>query len=131
MSMTKLLCGVAALPLIAGAALAAPVKQPAPVKHPSQLSDRQMDKVTAGIDFAEFDFSDDQATLVSLHEKSPNSGMAVVTSTASPPAFLIGYNINVSTAGTVSAGPYNNSITCSACFINVSNPSLSVASAFR
>ena len=123
MSMTKLLCGVVALPMIAGVAFAGPAKQ--------QLSDRQMDKVTAGIDFVEFTFSDASATLVTLHEKTPNAGIVNVTSTVNPPSFPIGYNVTVSTTGAVTAGPYNNSIYCPTCFINVSNPALSVASSFR
>jgi len=44
--MKKVLCGLAALPFLAVVALAG---QPVP------LNDRQMDKVTAGFDFAEAD----------------------------------------------------------------------------
>lgn len=125
MSMTKLLCGVAALPLVAGVALAAPVKTP------MQLSDQQLDKVSAGVDFWELTISNESVTAVALHERSPNTGAFLVTSSVNPPSIGIGYNISVSSTGSVSAGPFNNSITCGACFINISNPALSVAAAFR
>jgi hypothetical protein len=60
MSMTRLVCGLAALPLIAGVASAESIKQndsKALAKQPMQLSEQQMDKVTAGWDLTETDFS--------------------------------------------------------------------------
>ncbi|MBV8094106.1 MAG: hypothetical protein JOY71_07585 [Acetobacteraceae bacterium] len=57
--MKKLLAGVAALPFLAGVALAG---------QPVALNDTQMDKVTAGFDFAELDVSNVSATLVLAYE---------------------------------------------------------------
>ena len=51
MRMTSLLYGLAALPLLTGAALAQPPQQSAggaSAKQPMQLSEQQMDSVTAG-----------------------------------------------------------------------------------
>ena len=51
MKMTRVFYGLAALPLLAGVALAQPKPShdvSAPAKQPMQLSEQQMDKVTAG-----------------------------------------------------------------------------------
>jgi len=127
MSIKTLIYGLATLPLLVGVAIAAP-KQP--------LSDRQMDKVTAGWDFFELTVSNESATVVAVHERGPQTGLFGVPSTEYPPGFNIGYNVTVTpgvgtAAATVTAGPYNNSIYCPTCFINISNPALSVAASFR
>jgi hypothetical protein len=57
--MKRLLHGIAALPFLAGVALA---------QQPMPLSDRQMDKVTAG--FLETDFSNTSATAVSIFQRA-------------------------------------------------------------
>lgn len=62
--MRKLLYGLAALPLLAGVALAA---------EPMQLSSLQMDKVTAGWDLAEVDISNTSVTVVSIYERPHNT----------------------------------------------------------
>jgi hypothetical protein len=59
--MKKLLCGLAALPLFAGVALAQPL----------QLTNTQMDKVTAGFTVLETDLSNTSAVLVSVYQGSP------------------------------------------------------------
>jgi hypothetical protein len=56
--MRKLLFGLAVLPFLAGVSLA---EQPIP------LSDQQMDKVTAGFDFAEIDITNSGTTLVAIN----------------------------------------------------------------
>jgi hypothetical protein len=62
--MKKLLCGLAALPLLAGVALA---------QEPLQLSDKQMDKVTAGWDLVEVDLSNTSIVAVSVYQRPSNS----------------------------------------------------------
>ena len=57
--MKKLLCGLAALPFLAGVALA---------DQPMQLSDKQMDKVTAGFDFFRVEISNTSWTNVSIYD---------------------------------------------------------------
>ena len=115
MSMTKILCGLAALPLVAGVALAEPAQQSpidkASAKQPTQLSEQQMDKVTAGADFFEVTISNTAITTVALHERT-----------------------NTVTAGPVTGGvglAAGNTITCPTCFLLINNPALSVGSAFR
>lgn len=56
--MKKLLYGLAALPLLAGVALA---------DQPMQLSDKQMDKVTAGFDLNVIERSNTSWTQVSIY----------------------------------------------------------------
>ncbi len=56
--MNKLLYGLAALPFLAGIAMA---------QTPVQLSDNQMDKVTAGWSLTEMDVSNTSVTLVSVY----------------------------------------------------------------
>jgi predicted signal transduction protein with EAL and GGDEF domain len=56
--MNKLLYGLAALPFLASAAMAQP---------PVQLSDSQMDKVTAGWSLTEMDVSNTSVTLVAVY----------------------------------------------------------------
>jgi hypothetical protein len=69
--MKKLLFGLAALPLLAGAAFAAqpiaaqPMSQPMSLSDKS-LSDQQMDTVTAGFDFIELDITNTSATIVAV-----------------------------------------------------------------
>src|SRR5215831_15558751 len=70
MSMTRLVYGLAALPLIMGVAFAAPVKQDSKssAKQPMQLTEQQMDKVTAGWDIIETDCSNTHCTWLSIYE---------------------------------------------------------------
>jgi len=57
--MKKLLSGLAALPLLAGVALA---------DQPLQLSDKQMDKVTAGFDLSVIERSNTSWTQISIYD---------------------------------------------------------------
>jgi len=57
--MKKLLYGLAALPFLAGVALA---------DQPVQLSDKQMDKVTAGFDLSVIERSNTSWTQISIYE---------------------------------------------------------------
>lgn len=57
--MRKLLCGLATLPFLAGIALA---------DQPVQLSDKQMDKVTAGFDLRVTEISNTSWTQVSIYD---------------------------------------------------------------
>jgi len=57
--MKKVLWGLAALPLLAGVALA---------DQPMQLSDNQMDKVTAGFDVSVIERSNTSWTQISIYE---------------------------------------------------------------
>jgi hypothetical protein len=59
--MKKLFYGLAALPFVAGLALAG---------EPMQLNDKQMDKVTAGFDLNEIDISNTSWTQVSIYSTS-------------------------------------------------------------
>jgi hypothetical protein len=56
--MRKLLCGLAALPFLASVALA---------DQPVQLSDKQMDKVTAGFDLRKTEISNTSWTQISIY----------------------------------------------------------------
>ena len=60
--MNKLLYGLAVLPFVAGVAMAQP---------PVQLSDNQMDKVTAGWGLRELDVSNTSVTLVTVYHTPP------------------------------------------------------------
>ena len=60
--MKKLLCGVAALPLLTATAFA----------QPSVLNEKQMDTVTAGWSLEELDVSNTSWTLVLVYEPSSN-----------------------------------------------------------
>jgi hypothetical protein len=66
----KLLYGLAALPLIAGVALAEPVKSN-DSKKPMQLTDQQMDKVAAGWDMYHAQFHNTGAVFWSIYETQP------------------------------------------------------------
>jgi hypothetical protein len=57
--MKKLLYGLAALPFLAGVALA---------DQPVQLSDNQMDKITAGFDLSVIERSNTSWTQISIYE---------------------------------------------------------------
>jgi hypothetical protein len=59
--MKKLLCGLAALPLLAGVALAQPL----------QLTNNQMDKVTAGFAYAELDLGNTSQVTLSVYQGTP------------------------------------------------------------
>lgn len=71
MSITRLAYGLAALPLIMGVAFAEPVKQQdskASAKQPMQLTEQQMDKVTAGWDILETDCGNTHCTWLSIYQ---------------------------------------------------------------
>lgn len=55
--MKRLLLGLAVLPFLAGISMAG---------SPTVLTDKQMDKVTAGFDFREVDITNTSATLVAV-----------------------------------------------------------------
>jgi hypothetical protein len=62
--MKRLLYGLAALPLLAGVALA---------QEPVQLSNQQMDQVTAGWDLLEIDQSNTSLTAVAVYQHPSNT----------------------------------------------------------
>jgi hypothetical protein len=101
MKMTSVLYGLAALPLLAGVALAETPKQSNVAKHPMQLSELQMDKVTAGWDLREIDVFNTGIVWVSVYER---------TNTAAP----------VFTTG--------NTIVCPSCYLLINNFAISVGS---
>jgi len=104
--MRKVLYGLLALPLLAGFASAETAKNTAPVKKPMQLSEKQMDKVTAGWKLMELDTSNTSWTLVSVYESPSNALPAVGT-------------------GSVPA-----SGSCPGCYLSMTSPALSIYSAF-
>jgi len=61
--MRKLLLGLAVLPFLAGVTLA---------QEPMRLTSQQMDKVNAGWDLLEMDFSNTSGTLVSIYQRPSN-----------------------------------------------------------
>jgi hypothetical protein len=71
MRMTRVLYGLAALPLLAGVALAETPQQTnggkALAKQPMQLTEQQMDKVTAGWQFLEIDTFNTGFTIVAVY----------------------------------------------------------------
>jgi hypothetical protein len=105
MSITKLLYGLAALPLIAGVASAETPKSTAVSKKPAQLNEKQMDKVTAGWRLLEIDTSNTSWTLISVY----SGGLPPVT-------------VGTSTTPVASA--------CPNCYLSLSSPALSIYSAF-
>lgn len=109
MSMTRVLYGLAALPLLAGVALAETPKQSndskALAKQPMQLSEKQMDGVTAGWDLREIDIFNTGVTYVSIWERA--------APVPANPVF-----------------PSDNTIVCPGCYLLIVNPSLSVGSQF-
>jgi len=76
--MERLLYALAALPLLAGAAMAQP---------PAQLSDAQMDRVTAGFDFTITETSNTSVVLLSAYN-TPNTIAAVFGATACTGCYL-------------------------------------------
>jgi len=103
MSIIKLLYGLAALPLIAGVASAETPKSVAVAKKPTQLNEKQMDKVTAGFRLLEIDVSNTSWTLISVY-----SGSLPAPSTGTTPV----------------------SGSCPNCYLSLSSPALSIYSAF-
>jgi hypothetical protein len=101
MNITKVLYGLAALPLLAGVALAETPKQSNVAKQPMQLTELQMDKVTAGWDLREVDVFNTGVVWVSVYER---------TNTA-PPVFTTG-----------------NTIVCPGCYLLINNFAISVGS---
>jgi hypothetical protein len=105
MNITRVIYGLAALPLLAGVAMAETPKQSnsgkAMVKHPIQLNEKQMDKVTAGWDLQELDVFNTGIVWVSIYEHR-SSGTGVFTA--------------------------GNSLTCASCYLVINNFSISVAS---
>jgi hypothetical protein len=109
MSMTRVLYGLAALPLLAGVALAETPKQSnhakSVAKQPMQLTEQQMDKVTAGWSLQEEDLSNTSDTWVSIY-----MNRAAPTGTAA------------------TAWGAGNTIICSDCYLLINGPAFSVAS---
>jgi len=104
MRMMKLLCGFAALPLlVAGASAHQASDGKTLVKKPAQLSEQQMDKVTAGWDY----------TLVEVD----NTGTTVVLAYQTP-------NNIVTTAATSTT----KAVECGGCYLYITNRALSVGS---
>jgi len=103
MSIIKLLYGLAALPLIAGVASAETPKSVAVAKKPTQLNEKQMDKVTAGFRLLEIDVSNTSWTLISVY-----SGSLPAPGTGTTPV----------------------SGSCPNCYLSLSSPALSIYSAF-
>ncbi|HUK11598.1 MAG TPA: hypothetical protein VLX09_27275 [Stellaceae bacterium] len=76
--MKKFVLALAVLPLLAGVSLAG---------QPQALTDQQMDKVSAGFDFAEMDINNVGATAVFVNEAGPiscSSCFVAVTGTKYP-----------------------------------------------
>jgi hypothetical protein len=133
MSMTRVLFGLATLPLLAGVALAAP----------NQLTDRQMDKISAGSDFFEHDASNGAVVVVAVHERAPFTFQATDTSTAHPESITVCINQGPTcgtTAGTGNnniGGTINPGVTgptptgASPYYLLINNYALSVGAAFR
>jgi hypothetical protein len=99
--MRTVLYGLAALPLLAGAALAEAPKQAGAIttaKQPMQLNDQQMDKVNAGF----------------LELKSYNSGLEILSLFYTP-------NLGEETG---------NIITCNGCYLVINSSRFSLASSF-
>ena len=104
MRMMKLLCGFAALPLlVAGASAHQASDGKTLVKKPAQLSEQQMDKVTAGWDY----------TLVEVD----NTGTTVVLSYQTPN--------NIVTSLATSTSP---AVECGGCYLYITNRALTVGS---
>jgi len=113
--MMKLLCGFAALPLIAGVASAQQVKNSndskALVKQPTQLSEQQMDKVTAGFHFQDFETFNSGWVGVKIYEGTNVllPGTAATSSTAAVPdcgaCYLYIHNSAGSVGSIIFGGP--------------------------
>jgi hypothetical protein len=99
----KLLYGLAALPLIAGVALAEPVKSN-DGKKPMQLSDQQMDKVSAGWHYQSVE--------------GFNTGFVVERV----------YQASTVTASSTPLYGLDNNIVCVSCYLLINNHALSVGS---
>jgi hypothetical protein len=133
MSMTKVFLGLAALPFLTGAALAAP----------AQLTDQQMDKIAAGSDFYELTPSNTAVVVVAVHERSPNTfGPDTTSSSAHPLGITTCVNItatcgavvpvtNPSLAGTNNIGGAITPGGGSPYYLLINNYALSVGAAFR
>jgi len=109
MRMIKVLCGFAALPLIVGVASAQQVKQSNDgktlAKQPTQLSEQQMDKVTAGWD-------------ITLSEVD-NTGWVGAS---------VYHGSNVLLPGTPASGTTAAVPDCAACYLYIHNSAISVGS---
>lgn len=105
MSITRVLSGLAALPLIAGVASAETPKSAVVAKKPVALSEKQMDQVTAGFALAELDVSNTSWTLVLAYTSRSNALPAVGTGTT----------------------PATGS--CAGCYLSLTSPALSIYSA--
>ena len=102
MSMTKVLYGIAVLPLLASVAFAqTPNDSKVVAKQPIQLTEQQMDKVTAGWDLLEIDIFNTGLVYVSVYERTNTS----------PPVFTTG-----------------NVINCATCYLLINNFAISVGS---
>lgn len=71
--MKTFLYGIAALPLLATVSFAQPLDTTAPAKQPMQLSENQMDHVTAGWSFLELTNSNTSTSMVSVYQSPSNT----------------------------------------------------------
>ena len=71
--MKTFLYGIAALPLLATVSFAQPQDATAPAKQPLQLSETQMDQVTAGWKFLEVTDSNTSITAVAVYQTPSNA----------------------------------------------------------
>ena len=121
MRMSRVLYGLAVLPLLAGVALAETPNQSNDskilAKEPMRLTAQQMDKVTAGWGFTELDIFNTGLTAVSVYQNRIED----------PCIYEIkgfGFTQQTSIFG---AG---NTIDCPNCYLSINNFALSVASQF-
>lgn len=70
--MTKLLYGLAVVPFFASVAMAQPVGSGTTAYQPVQLSEKQMDQVTAGFKLSEIDVSNTSWTRVLAYQTNNN-----------------------------------------------------------
>lgn len=70
--MKTFLYGIAVLPLLATVAFAQPLDTTAAAKQPIQLSENQMDHVTAGWGFLELTDSNTSTSMVSVYQQNGN-----------------------------------------------------------
>jgi len=108
MCMTKVLCGVAALPLLFGVALAETPKQSNDSKAsatsaPIQLNEKQMDRVSAGFKFLEADVFNTGSTTVSVYNV-PNT-IACTGCYLSISNFAVSVAAKIGPVGTTPIGP--------------------------
>ena len=123
MRMSRVLYGLAALPLLAGVALAQTPSQSIDgklsAKEPMRLTAQQMDKVTAGWGFTELDIFNTGLTVISVYQNRVEDPCDIyeikgLIGTGNPSSYF---------------GP-GNTIDCPNCYLSINNFALSVASQF-